>query len=81
MSYTPEQPDPLVFFIDRSLGKKTIADALKHEGAEVYVHDDLFPADSRYGMAAKAADGSNQPTTQNASSRQHPLEAQLSEGL
>ena len=33
MSYTPEQPDPLVFFIDRSLGKKTIADALKQEGA------------------------------------------------
>ena len=46
MSYTPEQPNPLVFFIDRSLGKKTIADALKREGAEVYVHDDLFPADT-----------------------------------
>lgn len=46
MSYTPEQPDALVFFIDRSLGKKTIADALKQEGAEVYVHDDLFPADT-----------------------------------
>ena len=46
MNYTPAQPDPLVFFIDRSLGKKTIADALKREGAEVYVHDDLFPADT-----------------------------------
>ena len=33
VSYTPEQPNPLVFFIDRSLGKKTIADALKREGA------------------------------------------------
>ena len=29
VSYTPEQPDPLVFFIDRSLEKETIADALK----------------------------------------------------
>ena len=46
MNYTPAQPNPLVFFIDRSLGKKTIADALKQEGAEVYVHDDLFPADT-----------------------------------
>lgn len=46
MSYTPEQPNPVVFFIDRSLGKKTIADALKREGAEVYVHDDLFAADT-----------------------------------
>jgi len=46
VSYTLEQPNPLVFFIDRSLGKKTIADALKREGAEVYVHDDLFAADT-----------------------------------
>lgn len=46
MNYTPEQPEPLVFFIDRSLGKKTIADALKQEGAKVHVHDDLFPADT-----------------------------------
>ena len=46
MSCTSEQPDPVVFFIDRSLGKKTIANALKRAGAEVYVHDDLFAADT-----------------------------------
>jgi predicted nuclease of predicted toxin-antitoxin system len=39
-------PEPLAFFIDRSLGKKVIAEVLRQEGAEVHVHDDLFPPDT-----------------------------------
>src|SRR6266581_6514163 len=40
----PEVPS---FFLDRSLGKKLIATALRAEGATVFVHDDHFPSDSR----------------------------------
>src|SRR5262245_39472874 len=35
-------PNPIVFFLDRNLGKKTIAEALRQVGAEVRVHDDHF---------------------------------------
>ena len=34
---------PLVFFVDRSLGKHTIAEALRQAGVEVQIHDDHFP--------------------------------------
>lgn len=33
----------LVFFIDRSLGRKFVAEALRDAGATVEVHDDHFP--------------------------------------
>lgn len=39
-------PEPLVFFIDRSLGKHLIADALRASGATVEVHDDHLDQDA-----------------------------------
>ena len=36
-------PEPLVFFIDRSLGRKKVPDALRAAGVEIRVHDELFP--------------------------------------
>ena len=43
-SKLPESP---VFFLDRSLGKKRIATALRQAGAIVHVHDDYFPPDAK----------------------------------
>ncbi|MGH7205064.1 MAG: hypothetical protein ACREI2_02520 [Nitrospiraceae bacterium] len=40
-------PDAPIFFLDRSLGKKRIATALRDAGATVHVHDDHFPPDAR----------------------------------
>ena len=40
-------PEPLVFFIDHSLGQKTIAKALRDAGAKVEIHDDHFPQDTK----------------------------------
>jgi len=40
-------PERLVFFVDRSLGRKVIPDALRAAGEEVRAHDDLFPQDAR----------------------------------
>jgi predicted nuclease of predicted toxin-antitoxin system len=34
--------DPFIFFVDRSLGKHTIADALRQAGVAVEIHDDHF---------------------------------------
>lgn len=42
-NFGQKQPDPLTFFIDRNLGKHTIADILRKAGALVEVHDDHFP--------------------------------------
>ena len=39
---SPSRLEPLVFFLDRNLGKHTIADALRQVGAEVQIHDDHF---------------------------------------
>ena len=36
-------PEPLTFFIDRSLGRKKVPNALRAAGLDVRVHDDLFP--------------------------------------
>src|SRR5712692_5207101 len=39
--------DPgLVFFIDRSLGQKVIAEKLRQRGVRVEIHDDHFPQDA-----------------------------------
>ena len=38
----PSLPEPLVFFVDRSLGRRTIPDALRDAGARVELHDDHF---------------------------------------
>jgi len=40
---TPRPVSDLVFFIDRSLGRKQVAQALREAGATVEVHDDHFP--------------------------------------
>ena len=42
-SSTNEPPEPLVLFVDRSLGNKVVASALRLTGARVEVHDDHFP--------------------------------------
>jgi hypothetical protein len=39
-------PVPLVLFIDRSLGKKKVAEALRAQDVEVKVHDDIFAQDA-----------------------------------
>lgn len=39
--------DEIVFFIDRSLGKKAVAEALRSAGARVEVHDDHLPQDTK----------------------------------
>jgi hypothetical protein len=36
----------LVFFVDRSLGKRVVAQSLRDAGARVEVHDDYFPQDA-----------------------------------
>lgn len=39
----PLPPEPLVFFVDRALGKKAVPDALRAAGEQVEVHADHFP--------------------------------------
>ena len=39
--------DPPTFFLDRALGKRKVADALRAIGALVEVHEDHFPSDAR----------------------------------
>lgn len=39
--------DEPVFFVDRSLGGKLVVDALRHAGAQVVVHDDVFPPNTK----------------------------------
>jgi len=36
----------LVFFVDRSLGQKVIAEKLRQSGVKVEIHDDHFPQDA-----------------------------------
>src|SRR5437899_2965793 len=40
-------PEPIVFFIDRSRGRKIVAQALRDVGATVEIHDDHFPPDAK----------------------------------
>ncbi len=40
----PESP---VFFVDRSLGRRIVPEALRSAGAPVEIHDDHFPQDAR----------------------------------
>jgi predicted nuclease of predicted toxin-antitoxin system len=42
-----KQPEPPVFFLDRSLGKIRIATALRQAGAIVHIHDDYFPPNAK----------------------------------
>lgn len=43
-SSTPPEP---VFFLDRSLGKHKVANALRDAGARVEIHDEHFPPNAR----------------------------------
>ncbi len=36
-------PEEFTFFLDRSLGRHTVAAALREAGAKLLIHDDLFP--------------------------------------
>ena len=38
---------PLVFFVDRSLGKRIVPEALRRAGETVQVHDDHFAPDAK----------------------------------
>lgn len=40
------RPEGVVFFLDRSIGKRTVATALSSVGAVVELHDDHFPPDA-----------------------------------
>jgi predicted nuclease of predicted toxin-antitoxin system len=42
-----KQPEPPIFFLDRSLGKKRVASALREAGATLHIHDDHFPPDAK----------------------------------
>lgn len=39
--------DDIVFFIDRSLGRKAVAEALRRIGEKVEIHDDHLPQDAK----------------------------------
>lgn len=41
-----KQLEPFVFFIDRSLGKHEVPNALREQGARVELHSDHFPDDA-----------------------------------
>ena len=43
VNLSSKPPNPPIFFIDRSLGRKAISSALIEAGAEVIVHDEHFP--------------------------------------
>lgn len=47
VSSPSKQPEPPVFFLDRSLGKIRIATALRQAGAIVHIHDDYFPPNAK----------------------------------
>ena len=46
-SSSKSQPEPPVFFLDRSLGKTLIATALRQAGALVHIHEDHFPQNAK----------------------------------
>ena len=39
-------PEPYTFFVDRALGGKVVAEALRTAGEQTEAHDDLFPQDT-----------------------------------
>jgi uncharacterized protein with PIN domain len=41
------QPDQPIFFLDRSLGREIIANALREKNVRVEVHDDHFPSNAK----------------------------------
>ena len=47
MNSPSKLPEPPIFFLDRSLGKKRVATALREAGAVLHIHDDHFPPDAK----------------------------------
>ena len=47
MNSSSKPPEPPIFFLDRSLGKKRVATALREAGAVLHIHDDHFPPDAK----------------------------------
>ena len=43
---SPSCVDPLHIFLDRSLGRRVVAEAIRAAGVEVHIHDDHFPQDT-----------------------------------
>jgi predicted nuclease of predicted toxin-antitoxin system len=43
----PSPPESEVFFVDRSLGRRVIPNALREAGAKVVLHDDHFRQDEK----------------------------------
>ncbi len=43
----PKPPEAVTFFLDRTLGKRILASALRAAGLNVQVHDDHFPANAK----------------------------------
>lgn len=39
-------PERLTFFVDRSLGRKRLVEAIRQSGLDAVAHDDLFAADA-----------------------------------
>lgn len=55
----PSPPEHLVFFVDRSLGRRIVPDLLRQVGEDVRVHDDHFPqnAEDRVWLAEAGKQG------------------------
>lgn len=67
--------DDFVFFIDRTLGRKAVAEALRAAGAKVEVHDDHLPQDARDEQwLAYVGEHNWVALTQDARIRYHELE-------
>jgi predicted nuclease of predicted toxin-antitoxin system len=43
----PSPPERLIFFIDRSLGRRVVPNGLRAAGEEVRIHDEHFPQDAK----------------------------------
>ena len=46
-NYKSKLPESFVFFVERSLGRKKVAEALRQAGIAVEIHEDHFPSDAK----------------------------------
>ena len=76
-SATPKPPEPPVFFLDASLGRKVIAEALRQAGEQVIVHDERFdPGTKDEVWLAEAGNQGWVVLTKDDKIRYHPIERQ-----
>ena len=67
--------EPIVFFIDRSLGKYDVPEALRAAGHACEIHDDRFPQDTEDAVWLSALVGQNRVVlTKDERIRYRPLE-------